>query len=54
LFNERPVQAAVDFLDFNDGDMEFSHNCAVNLRDLKLLLREALEPGRNDPQCRFM
>jgi hypothetical protein len=54
LFDETPNQAAVDFLDLNDDDTKFAHNCAANLRDLKLLLREALKPGRNDPRCRFM
>lgn len=54
LFNEKQGQAAVDFLDLNGGNVEFSQKCIVNLRDLKLLLREALNPENKDPQCRFM
>jgi hypothetical protein len=52
LFHEN--QAAVDFLDLDDGAAAFRSTRIPNLRELRLHLREALNPGQSDPQCRFM
>ncbi|KAH8707101.1 hypothetical protein GQ44DRAFT_831069 [Phaeosphaeriaceae sp. PMI808] len=54
LFNEKPKQAAVDFLDLNNGDTTFSKCCVSDLREMKLLLREALSLGQSDPRCRYI
>ncbi|KAF2865937.1 hypothetical protein BDV95DRAFT_242928 [Massariosphaeria phaeospora] len=46
--------AALDFLDLNVGQKEFTSSCMSNLGDLKGQLREALREGNIDPLCRFV
>ncbi|KAF2687075.1 hypothetical protein K458DRAFT_333138 [Lentithecium fluviatile CBS 122367] len=48
-------QAAIDVLDFDGGDQaNVRSNCVTTLEELVKLLREALVPGKSDPQCRFI
>lgn len=53
LFHDES-HAALDFLELNDGDEEFSSSCVENTNRLKEQLREAFKPTRTDPRCRFI